>query len=83
MVYKKETMEIKNITKYSTLTEEEYNAIVNYKDADIQFKVLKTTSITNSTCYTSVSIRAIGKTPNLTKGQRESIRKMIEITIKN
>lgn len=71
-------MNLINLTKYSTLTEEEFHATVNYKGADIQFKVLKTTSITNSTCYTAVSIKKISNKPNLTKGQKEKIRKMIE-----
>lgn len=71
-------MTIKTLTKHSTLTEEEFIATVNYKDADINFRVLKTTSITNSTCYTAVSIKAIDSKPNLTKGQKESIRILIQ-----
>ena len=72
-------MEIKNLTKYSTLTEEEFHATVNYKDSEFVYRVLKTTSIsTRGTCYTAVSIRAISNKPNLTKGQKEKIRKLIE-----
>jgi hypothetical protein len=71
-------MELKQLAKHSTLTEEEYTATVLFKDVEIPFRVLKTTSITNSTCYTAVSIKKLKDKPNLTKGQKEKIREFIQ-----
>ena len=71
-------MELKQLTHHSTLTEEEYHATVLFKGVEIPFRVLKTTSINNSTCFTAVSIKKVSDKPNITKGQKEKIREFIQ-----
>jgi hypothetical protein len=76
-------MKLNQLTKNSTLTEEEFTALVEVKGVEVPFRVLKTTSIsTRGTSYTAVSIKrahaGYGNLPNLTKGQKEKIRKLIE-----
>ncbi len=74
-------MELIQINKHFTLTEEEYTATVLFKGVEIPFRVLKTTSITNSTCFTAVSIKKLSDKPNITKGQKEKIREFIQSKI--
>ena len=76
-------MELKQLTKHSTLTEEEYHATVLFKGVEIPFRVLKHTNVTDrGTCFTSVSIKKVhnvyGDLPNITKGQKEKIREFIQ-----
>ena len=72
-------MELTKLTKHSTLTEEEYLATVLFKGVEIPFRVLKHTNVTDrGACYTAVSIKKVNDKPNITKGQKEKIRELIE-----
>jgi len=72
-------MKLNQLTKNSTLTEEEFHALVEVKGVEVPFRVLKVTNIsTRGTCYTAITIKAINSKPNLTKGQKEKIKKLIE-----
>jgi hypothetical protein len=72
-------MELTQLNKHSTLTEEEYIATVLFKGVEIPFRVLKTTSISyRGTSFTAVSIKKVSDKPNITKGQKEKIREIIQ-----
>jgi hypothetical protein len=72
-------MELKRLNKHWTTTDEEHIAIVQFKNVEIQFSVIKTTHIsTRGTSFTNVSIKKLSDKPNLTKGQKEKIREIIQ-----
>lgn len=72
-------MKLNQLIKHSTLTKEYFTALVEVKGVEIPFRALKTIEISNrGTCYNVVSLKAINNKPNLTKGQKEKIKKLIE-----